>query len=181
MMRWKKQNADLVAKHEADQVLTKGLYKLSTLLKDEFFAAEEAREGILSNIIELAHVSTSLLIQEEKDKKDISLVGMKERDNQVSSPTRARGCQHVKSPILGSIPHNQVLDFDHKCQSCHCASAAERTVLFQSFKMACLAYKPTAVTMLDGSVIARQDAVELQSRISENLDTIQATKNERQK
>ena len=46
--------------------------------------------------------------------------------------------------------------------------------------MACLAYKPTAVTMLDGSVIARQDAVELQSKISINLDTIQETKNERQ-
>ena len=115
MMRWKKQNADLVAKHEADQVLTRGLYKLSTLLKDEFFAAEEAREGILSNMIELAHVSTSLLIQEEKDKKDIGLIGMKERDRHVGSPTRARGCQNVKSPILGSVPHNQVLDFDTKC------------------------------------------------------------------
>ena len=47
--------------------------------------------------------------------------------------------------------------------------------------MACLAYKPTAVTTLDGSVVARQDAVELQSKISESLDTIQATKNERQR
>ena len=33
MKRWKNQNADLIAKHEIDQTLTKALYSLCLLLK----------------------------------------------------------------------------------------------------------------------------------------------------
>lgn len=106
---------------------------------------------------------------------------MKERDRGQNSPVRSpRGCQHTKSPIRGSVPANQVIDFDSKCQSCQCASAAERTVLFQSFKMACLAYKPNSVTLTDGQVVPRQDAVEMQRKISRDLDTVNEQKFRRQ-
>ena len=40
MGRWNSQNASLVAKHEADRSLIKGLYQLTMIMKDEFIAAE---------------------------------------------------------------------------------------------------------------------------------------------
>ena len=67
------------------------------------------------------------------------------------------------------LPKRGVIEFDSQCQSCNCLSPTERTVLLQSFKMACLSYKPNPVTLEDGQTVEREKAVEMQSSIGSDL------------
>ena len=78
MGRWNSQNASLVAKHEADRSLIKGLYKLTMIIKDQFVAADKSRENQLASLVELGQLSARLQIQDEFDKQSICLVGSRE-------------------------------------------------------------------------------------------------------
>ena len=79
---------------------------------------------------------------------------------------------------VGAVtPNHRVLDLDQKCDACKCGSNADRTAILKSFKMACLAYKPSFVKMrnmpevcrLKGHLLPRPEVISIQDTISDNL------------
>lgn len=72
-----------------------------------------------------------LCVQEEKDRKTLSLVGLKEKQNE--------------RPLS---PQNKICKINQNCLNC-CSSPLEKKNLYEQFKIACLQYKPSDILIED--------------------------------
>ena len=119
--------------------------------------------------------------QDEIDKKSIALVGTRDRETYTAAP--ASGIDHGYQTAQAFSPQRRgppAIDLNMNCQSCKCASASERTSLLQSFKMACLSYKPSPVTIEQGKTLMRSEVIEIQKEIAEHLEIAKTNRKQRQ-
>lgn len=85
-------------------------------------------EGLLISLIELAHIDITLMEADEQDKRNISLMGVKDEITGQMSPSK-------------QYQNNQVVQLDKTCLSC----SNQSYKIISAFKMACLTYFPNSV------------------------------------
>ena len=101
--------------------------------------------NLMNQVMELSSV---LDVQDEIDRSTLSLIGQKpiklERSGVETSP-RGETTNKYKSPN----PH-YMCDLDPVCMTCSNTTTAEKRILYDQFKLACLKYKPSDIEVKDG-------------------------------
>eukprot|EP00919_Chromeraceae_sp_WS-2016_P033200 GHVR01078459.1.p1 GENE.GHVR01078459.1~~GHVR01078459.1.p1 ORF type:complete len:201 (+),score=38.03 GHVR01078459.1:449-1051(+) len=105
--------------------------------------------GVVALLVESDKVGASLDVQDEQDRKQVSLMGFKEKDEKGRTP-RAR------------TSGDPVLSVDPRCLSCSGQSSA----VLAGFKMACLQYKPMPVKH-NGKHFNRNDLLAVRMQLLE--------------
>eukprot|EP00350_Pseudokeronopsis_sp_OXSARD2_P003344 CAMPEP_0170564098 /NCGR_PEP_ID=MMETSP0211-20121228/70958_1 /TAXON_ID=311385 /ORGANISM="Pseudokeronopsis sp., Strain OXSARD2" /LENGTH=192 /DNA_ID=CAMNT_0010883155 /DNA_START=1272 /DNA_END=1850 /DNA_ORIENTATION=- len=113
--------------------------------KDVFY------ENICVNLIEIQNIVTTLMVQDEKDKYSISLMGVNEKEE----------TNFINHPSQGK---REVVQIDKKCLSC----SAQSYKIISAFKMACLTYFPQSV-QYQGKPISREELLELKGHMLDDL------------
>ena len=119
------------------------------------------------------------MASDEQDKKSIALIGVRDRETYTAAP--ASGIDHGYQTAQAFSPKKgPALELDPNCQACKCSSASERAALLQSFKMACLSYRPSPVTVEQGITLMRPEVIDVQQEIADHLTTSQESRQHRQ-